>query len=162
MEMGRIREQLIRRKGKIFFGLEDQLISDSFPELISAGESCNEDVVLDGEIVAYTDSIEPFEQLQRRLGRKQPSKNMLQKVPVRFIAYDILERHGKDLRKETLKSRRSHLEQFMHQHQLDKVMISDTIKVDTWRHLVDLHKQSRQYHAEGFMIKAIESLYRRP
>ena len=26
----------------------------------------------------------------------------------------------------------------------------DTIKVDTWRAPVDLHKQSRQYHAEGF------------
>ena len=85
---------------------------------------------------------------------------MLSKVPVKFIAYDILERNGKDLRKETLKARRNHLERFIHQHPLDKVMISDTIKVDTWSHLVDLHKQSRQYHAEGFMIKAIESQYR--
>ena len=156
-----IRGQLIRRKGKVFlWSRGSELISDSFPELISAGESFNEDVVLDGEIVAYTDSIEPFEQLQRRLGRKQPSKNMISKVPVCFIAYDILERNGKDLRKKPLKARRNHLEQFIHQHQLDKVMISDTIKVDTWSHLVDLHKQSRQYHAEGFMIKAIESQYR--
>ena len=156
-----IRGQLIRRKGKVFlWSRGSELISDSFPELIRAGEPFNEDVVLDGEIVAYTDSIEPFEQLQRRLGRKQPSKNMLQKVPVRFIAYDILERDGKDLRKETLKSRRSHLEQFMHQHQLDKVMISDAINVNSWSHLVDLHKLSRQHRAEGFMIKANESQYR--
>ena len=156
-----IRGQLIRRKGRVFlWSRGSELISDSFPELILAGESFNEDVVLDGEIVAYTDSIEPFEQLQRRLGRKQPSKNMLQKVPVRFIAYDILERDGKDLRKETLKSRRSHLEQFMHQHQLDKVMISDAINVNSWSHLVDLHKLSRQHKAEGFMIKANESQYR--
>ena len=97
--------------------------------MISAGESFNEDVVLDGEIVAFTDSIEPFEQLQRRLGRKQPSKNMISKVPVCFIAYDLLERNGKDLRKETAtKAHRNHLEQFIHQHPLDKVMISDTIK----------------------------------
>ena len=156
-----IRGQLIRRKGKVFlWSRGSELISDSFPELVSAGESFNEDVVLDGEIIAYKDSIEPFEQLQRRLGRKQPSKNMLHKVPVRFIAYDILERNGKDLRKESLKVRRNHLEQFIHQHQLDRVMISDTIKMDTWSHLVDLHKQSRQYHAEGFMIKSIESQYR--
>ena len=156
-----IRGQLIRRKGKVFlWSRGSELISDSFPELIRAGESFNEDVVLDGEIVAYTDSIEPFEQLQRRLGRKQPSKNMLQKVPVRFIAYDILERDGKDLRKEILKSRRSHLEQFMHQHPLDKVMISDAINVNSWSHLVDLHKLSRQHRAEGFMIKANESQYR--
>lgn len=156
-----IRGQLIRRKGKVFlWSRGSELISDSFPELIHAGESFNEDVVLDGEIVAYRDTIEPFEQLQRRLGRKQPSKNMISNVPVRFIAYDLLERHGKDLRKETLKTRRNHLEQFMRQHQLDKTMISDTIKVNTWSHLVDLHKQSRQYHAEGFMIKSIESPYR--
>ena len=156
-----IRGQLIRRKGKVFlWSRGSELISDSFPELVSAGESFNEDVLLDGEIIAYKDSIEPFEQLQRRLGRKQPSKNMLHKVPVRFIAYDILERNGKDLRKESLKVRRNHLEQFIHQHQLDRVMISDTIKMDTWSHLVDLHKQSRQYHAEGFMIKSIESSYR--
>ncbi len=156
-----IRGQLIRRKGKVFlWSRGSELISDSFPELISAGESFNEDVVLDGEIVAYRDAIEPFDQLQRRLGRKQPSKNMISKVPVCFIAYDLLERDGKDLRKKPLKARRNHLEQFIHQHQLDKVMISDSIKVDTWSHLLDLHKLSRQYHAEGFMIKSIESQYR--
>lgn len=156
-----IRGQLIRRKGKVFlWSRGSELISDSFPELISTGEAFNEDVVLDGEIVAYRDTIEPFDQLQRRLGRKQPSKNMLQKVPVRFITYDILERNGKDLRKETLKSRRYHLEQFMHQHQLDKIMISDAINVNSWSHLVDLHKLSRQHRAEGFMIKANESQYR--
>ena len=91
------------------------------------------------KLLPHRDTIEPFEQLQRRLGRKQPSKNMISKVPVCFIAYDLLERHGKDLRKETLKARRNHLEQFIHQHPLDKVMISDTIKVNTWSHLVDLH-----------------------
>ena len=156
-----IRGQLIRRKGKVFlWSRGSELISDSFPELIYAGESFNEDVVLDGEIVAYRDTIEPFEQLQRRLGRKQPSKNMINKVPVKFIAYDILEQNGKDLRKETLKARRYHLERFIHQHQLDKILISNTLKVDSWSHLVDLHKLSRQHQAEGFMIKYIESQYR--
>ena len=156
-----IRGQLIRRKDKVFlWSRGSELISDSFPELITAGESFNEDVVLDGEIVAYTNTIEPFEQLQRRLGRKQPSKNMMNKVPVRFIAYDILERNGEDFRKKPLNARRNHLERFIHQHQLDKVMMSDMIKVDTWGHLVDLHKKSRQYQAEGFMIKSIKSNYR--
>ncbi|MBB00951.1 MAG: ATP-dependent DNA ligase [Saprospirales bacterium] len=156
-----IRGQLIHRKDKVFlWSRGSELISDSFPDLISAGESFNQDVVLDGEIVAYMDTIEPFEQLQRRLGRKQPSKNMMNKVPVRFIAYDILEINGQDLRKEPLKARRNYLEQFINQHQLEKVMISDTIKVNTWSHLVGLHKQSRQYKAEGFMIKSIESTYR--
>ncbi len=156
-----IRGQLIHRKDKVFlWSRGSELISDSFPDLISAGESFNQDVVLDGEIVAYMDTIEPFEQLQRRLGRKQPSKNMMNKVPVRFIAYDILEINGQDLRKKPLKARRNYLEQFINQHQLEKVMISDTIKVNTWSHLVGLHKQSRQYKAEGFMIKSIESTYR--
>ena len=156
-----IRGQLIHRKDKVFlWSRGSELISDSFPDLISAGESFNQDVVLDGEIVAYMDTIEPFEQLQRRLGRKQPSKNMMNKVPVRFIAYDILEINGQDLRKKPLKARRNYLEQFINQHQLEKVMISDKIKVNTWSHLVGLHKQSRQYKAEGFMIKSIESTYR--
>ena len=156
-----IRGQLIRRKGKVFlWSRGSELISDSFPELIHAGESFNDDVVIDGEIVAYRDEIEPFEQLQRRLGRKQPSKNMINKVPVRFIAYDILELNGQDLRGKPLKARRNHLDRFIHNHQLDKIMISDTIKADTWSHLVDLHKQSRRHRAEGFMIKSIESIYK--
>ena len=96
-----IRGQLIRRKGKVFlWSRGSELISDSFPELILAGESFNEDVVLDGEIVAYTDSIEPFEQLQRRLGRKQPSKNMLQKVPVRLLPMTSLNAMAKIFEKK--------------------------------------------------------------
>ena len=48
---------LFAERGRSFFGLETELISDSFPELIHAGESFNEDVVLDGEIVAFKDAI---------------------------------------------------------------------------------------------------------
>ena len=153
-------DNLFAERGKVFlWSRGSELISDSFPELISAGESFNEDVVLDGEIVAFRDTIEPFEQLQRRLGRKQPSKNMINGVPYVLSPMISLNAMAKTAEKP-LKARRNHLEQFIHQHPSVKVMIpipSRWIHESWWTY----RKQSQQYHAEKFMIKAIESQLRR-
>ena len=54
MEMGWYSRSTYSQKGRSFlWSRGSKLISDSFPELIHAGESFNEDVVLDGEIVAF-------------------------------------------------------------------------------------------------------------
>jgi len=48
--------------------------------------------VLDGELVAWNDGVvQPFALLQQRIGRKKLTAAILKDIPVRFLAYDLLE-----------------------------------------------------------------------
>ena len=51
--------------------------------------------------------------LQQRLGRKAISDKTLRELPVAFIAYDILELDGDDLRGEPQRERRAKLERLV-------------------------------------------------
>jgi DNA ligase-1 len=75
-------------------------ITHSFPDLLVAlarllpeGKS---GLVLDGEIVPVTrinadeSKILPFQELQKRLGRKVVSNELIEQIPVAFVAYDLL------------------------------------------------------------------------
>ena len=70
-------------------------ITGAFPDLLVPlaallPESCL-GIVLDGEIVPLRgDQIAPFQELQKRLGRKKPSTEVTDALPVAFIAYDAL------------------------------------------------------------------------
>src|SRR5207253_4912816 len=75
---------------RIFSRTRDE-ITESFPELPDALAGLVQDVILDGEIVAWSyltaDINEPgralpFSALQPRLGRKKVSEKMMQEVPV--------------------------------------------------------------------------------
>ncbi len=87
---------------KIFSRTRDE-ITESFPELADALCGFSQDVILDGEIVAWgylaSDSQEPgralpFSALQQRLGRKKVSEEMIRRVPVAYLAFDILYADG--------------------------------------------------------------------
>jgi DNA ligase-1 len=66
-------------------------ITDSFPELIPSLAAFAEDVILDGEILAWRDAQAlPFSQLQQRLGRKRVSESLMRDVPVAYVAFDVL------------------------------------------------------------------------
>jgi DNA ligase-1 len=66
-------------------------ITDSFPELIPSLAAFTEDIILDGEILAWRDAQAlPFSQLQQRLGRKRVSESLMRDVPVAYVAFDVL------------------------------------------------------------------------
>jgi DNA ligase-1 len=83
---------------RIFSRTRDE-ITESFPELPDALAGLPGDVILDGEIVAWsylaaesgeTGRALPFSALQQRLGRKKVSGAMIRRVPVAYLAFDIL------------------------------------------------------------------------
>jgi DNA ligase-1 len=83
---------------KIFSRTRDE-ITQSFPDLAEALAGFQSEVIFDGEIVAWgylaADSNEPgtalpFSALQQRLGRKKVSAEMIRRVPVAYLAFDIL------------------------------------------------------------------------
>ena len=88
-----IRSQLIRREGKCFiWSRGEELVTERFPEVVAEAAQVPDGVVLDGELVAWRDgAIRPFAELQQRIGRKKVTPAILKQVPVRFLAYDLLE-----------------------------------------------------------------------
>ena len=98
---------------KIFSRTRDE-ITESFPELADALCGFSQDVILDGEIVAWgylsAGSEEfgralPFSALQQRLGRKKVSEEMIRRVPVAYLAFDILYAEGALLLDRPLRER---------------------------------------------------------
>jgi ATP-dependent DNA ligase I len=92
---------------RIFSRTRDD-ITESFPELPDALDGFSQDVILDGEIVAwdYVDSRAlPFSALQQRLGRKKVSDEMIRRVPVAYLAFDVLYAEGELLIDRSLRER---------------------------------------------------------
>jgi DNA ligase-1 len=90
-------------------------VTNSFPELVEPLskliENQSNGVILDGEILPIKDDkILPFQDLQKRLGRKTVSAEMLTQTPVAFVAYDCLYGDGRILINEPFAERRKVLE----------------------------------------------------
>ncbi len=156
-----IRGQVIRRDGETFiWSRGEELVNEQFPELLEALESLNIDFVIDGEIVPYeNNSVMSFNQLQRRLNRKNISKKMMTEVPIKFIAFDILELERQDIRTKSLKERRKILEDLLFNLNLENYLLSEIITFKDWSTLDKIRQSSANINAEGLMLKAKDSAY---
>jgi DNA ligase-1 len=110
-----IRAQLIRREDQaILWSRGEELISESFPEIVHASAVLPRGTVLDGEILAWNRGEPlPFQALQRRLHRRNVTPSVLREVPVVFMAYDILESGAEDWRSRPHEDRRKELERLI-------------------------------------------------
>src|SRR5258708_27739126 len=106
-----IRAQLIRRRGQAWlWSRGEELITARFPEVTASASHLPDGTVLDGEILAFKDGRPmPFSALQQRIGRQRQVAQVMQSVPVVFVAYDVLEREGIDAREQPLSERRQAL-----------------------------------------------------
>lgn len=98
---------------RIFSRTRDD-ITESFPELPDALAGLPKDAILDGEIVAWSylegGSEEvgralPFSALQQRLGRKKVSEEMMRRVPVAYLVFDVIYAGGELLIDRPLQER---------------------------------------------------------
>ena len=78
------------KKARLFSRTLDD-ISESFPELLEPLRNFAEPVILDGEILAWQHGRAlPFSELQKRLGRKKVSEQLMRSVPVAYVVFDVL------------------------------------------------------------------------
>ncbi len=131
--------------------------------------------MLDGELLPYPKGeIGTFKDLQTRIGRKNISKSLLEKIPVKLKVYDLLEWQGKDIRNKTYLERRQILESLISttlnhrvaersrsetlQNELP-LLLSERMQFDSWDDVAEEKKLSREKHSEGLMLKKNDSTY---
>ena len=156
----------------------EELISDAYPDLEPLARALPSGTAIDGELVVLippehdyaTDSLDGlaiFASLQQRLGRKIVSEKTKRELPVAFIAYDLLESEGRDLRTEPQHVRRALLEQLVDRLFAEAktrgerlpIRISPTVSADTWEELAEKREQARALLREGLMLKARDGAY---
>ena len=115
------------------------------------------DLVLDGEICVFKEEkIMPFQLLQKRMGRKKPSKKILNEFPVIFISYDILYHRKQPMFDQPLAERRETLEALSNRYDLP---ITNQYEVDHRGHVDKLFERALAHGNEGLMLKKTDSHY---
>ena len=155
-----IRAQLVKRGGQVWiWSRGEELVTERFPEVVARAASLPDGTVLDGELLAWhagADHPAPFKLLQQRLNRKTVGKKLLADTPVAFMAYDLLEQGGMDLRGEPQSARRQHLQSTL---QEGPFRLSPVLHPASWDAAAELRTQSRERGVEGFMLKALDARY---
>jgi DNA ligase 1 len=182
-----IRAQLIVRDGHVFlWSRGEDAIAERFPEVTAAARALPDGTVIDGELLAFRGGVPlPFSALQQRIGRRLHVQRTARHVPVVFMAYDLLEHDGADIRPLPLLERRARLESVVAQlpaaappppagetrlpfdaddsppsSAAGDAPLQASPRLDgTWTELAALREGSRSRGVEGLMIKRLSSAY---
>ncbi|MES2415042.1 MAG: ATP-dependent DNA ligase [Pseudomonadota bacterium] len=162
-----IRGQVVKRQGQVWiWSRGEELVTERFPEIVALAQGLPDGTVLDGEIMVWKAGDDgeglsmgrpaSFALLQQRIGRKTLGKKILTDAPVTFMAYDLLEVAGEDMRSISLAERRRKLEALLSGA---RIKISPVEKLPTWADFAALRAESRARGVEGFMLKRLDSAY---
>ena len=168
-----MRAQMVRRGADVtVWSRGEEPVNEAFPEVVRAAATLPEGTVLDGELLAVRDRrLLGFAALSKRAGRRRVTKSILADVPCAFVAYDVLEADGVDLRERPLAERRAVLERLVPHcfEQLltgtataaegDRIFLSPTVSGASWEALADRRTESRGRGVEGLMLKRLASGY---
>jgi DNA ligase-1 len=156
-----IRGQVIVRNRELFvWSRGEELVTDKYPEFRVFLNLLPDGTVLDGEILPFKNDLPlPFNKLQTRIGRKALTTKQLKDVPVAFVAYDLLEWQGTDIRDWPLHARRKQLAHLCATPS-SVLRLSPTVDVDTWEKLAGERMRARELFSEGIMLKRKDSIYR--
>jgi DNA ligase 1 len=116
-----------------FFSRTRDEITESFPELPDALAGLPQDAILDGEILAWSYSEEgvgralPFSALQQRLGRKRVSAELIRRVPVVYMVFDVIHAGEELLLERPLRERMEILDKLLAMEK--KIHHGDTLRL---------------------------------
>src|SRR5437667_3150655 len=116
-------------------------VTHRFPEIESAALQLGRGMILDGEIVAFSDRILPFAIIQTRLGRRKVSEALLRDAPVAFFAFDLLYLDGQALFELPLQERLARLRSVLSSS--SKIRPSDQSLVRDANHIDELFDAAR-------------------
>jgi len=161
-----IRAQAHVQNGKVaIYSRTLDEISARFPELHAPLAEMPTDVIIDGEIItARGAEILPFSDLQKRLGRKTVSQDLLTSTPVVFVGWDVLYAAGRVLINDELQTRRARLEDIV--TSVCGQSNAGTVRLSAAKRFADINALDEEFDAararcnEGLMIKDPGSFYK--
>lgn len=145
-------------------------ITNTFPELANAADHTklrsssstseslsNIDLILDGEVMAFQrDKPLRFQELQKRLHKKNLSEQLMTEIPLVYVAFDIMHINGENLIEKSLRERKEILSSIS----FKKPIISSTYKlVSSEEEIIAMFGQSRDIGHEGLVLKDPNSHY---
>ncbi|HWI79908.1 MAG TPA: ATP-dependent DNA ligase [Ramlibacter sp.] len=163
-----IRGQIVKRAGKVWvWSRGEELVTERFPEIEALARTLPDGTVLDGEIMVWLDEPvdppgmligrpAPFSLLQQRIGRKTLTRKVLAEAPVTFMAYDLLEQDGQDIRALPQRERRARLETLLAG---TGFKLSPIESHPSWLAFAAQREKSRERGVEGFMLKRLDAAY---
>ena len=156
-----IRAQLVKRAGQVWlWSRGEELVTDRYPELAAMGATLPDGTVLDGEIVVWRDGrVQPFAELQKRIGRKTLGAKLLRELPVVLLAYDLLEWQGRDLRTQPQVERRALLDALLADAPHPSLAASPVLVADHWEDFARQRESARAMGVEGMMLKQRRARY---
>lgn len=158
-----IRAQLLRRApATSLWSRGEELVTEAYPEVVQAAGQMPEGTVLDGELLCWAEGAPlGFNLLQRRISRKRLTRAVLDACPVAFLAYDVLEFEGRDLRERPQSARRERLEALAQGWpEGGALQLSPLVEAGDWSALSTLRQASRHRGVEGLMLKHRDGVYR--
>ena len=185
-----IRAQAHCGKGQVrIFSRTLDEVTQSFPELKTPLSELTGDVILDGEIVAWRDNDDgghamPFSEIQKRLGRKQVSEQLMKDIPVAYVVFDVLYAEGELTLQKTLSERAAILDrvfsgarrvapkplinaqgQLLFEAEIEPqapsgwILRAPATRADSVERLEELFAEAMARGNEGLMIKDVNSPY---
>jgi DNA ligase 1 len=157
-----IRAQLHRSAQRVeIYSRDLRRITEQFPELAEQARKFEQELIIDGEIVAFEEGRRlTFFDLQKRLGRKSDGIDLFEgaaaDVPVAFIIFDLLWLNGRSLLKTSLRERREQLGRLQLPRQFER---AEAVPARSATEIEQIFQQARRRLNEGLMIKDPESSY---
>ena len=157
-----IRAQLHRGTERVeIFSRDLRRMTDQFPELAEQARKFEDELILDGEIMAFEQGRKlTFFDLQKRLGRKSEGADLFAAasadVPVAFVAFDLLWKNGQSFLRKPLRERREFLRGLKLPPQFQ---IAEIYAAHSAEEIEKAFQLSRRRLNEGLMVKDPESIY---
>lgn len=156
-----IRAQVLHRHSEVLiWSRGEEILTERFPEVTQAAASLPAGTVLDGEILAWTNEAPlPFALLQKRISRKRVEARLQREIPCVFLAFDLLEEDGRDLRGEPLVQRRARLEKLLSHRPRPQLRLGPILSVADWSAVAAARADARHHGVEGVMLKRRDAAY---
>jgi bifunctional non-homologous end joining protein LigD len=152
-------ERCVARKDGDAVRLESRTGKDltgTYPEVRAAmATQRHDELLVDGEVVAFDGEQTSFNRLQKRLGISNPSRALVGAFPVVYCVFDLLEAGGEDLTARPLVERRARLESAIRPKQ--GLQISGAWRDDSQRR----YAQACRSGWEGLIAKRADAPYAR-
>ncbi len=157
-----LRTQIIYRNGEfMLWSKEEELITEKFPEFFEFSRHLSNGIVIDGEIIAFSNGKPlPYNTLSGRLNKKLVSNKIINEYPAAFIAFDLLELDGIEITHKSLIERRALLEQVIEKiDQTGKIYLSPLLEFRNLKALNDIKNSATENNCNGLILKKKNSQY---